>query len=336
MVVQTQNHKWTQQNRYLTVIQDPWYRQLVELQNLVTVSSFQHWYDAGITALHLPITTGSISSPMGLGSDSQPVAVDLCGVRTYLADSMQFYLEYGCRLVEKGCHYLLPSFRGEAADSTHLCQFYHAEAEIRGGRDEAMQSVERYLRYLATKICEHQPLFGEGRLDHVRAFAERTDRVPRISFEDASQLLADEPGCITRSPDGAWRTMTRVGERKLIERYGGCVWLTDHDHLSVPFYQAYADAERRTARNADLLMGIGEVVGLGERHATGSLVRDALRQHQVDPNAYEWYIAMKDSKPMTTSGFGVGIERFLLWVLLHDEIRDVQLIPRFNGERHFM
>lgn len=50
--------------------------------------------------MHLPITTGSISSPMGLGSDSIPVKIQLGGRDTYLADSMQFALEYGCRFLK--------------------------------------------------------------------------------------------------------------------------------------------------------------------------------------------------------------------------------------------
>ena len=35
---------------------------------------------------------------------------------------------------------------------------------------------------------------------------------------------------------------------------------------------------------------------------------------------------------MVTSGFGMGIERFLAWVLRHDDIRDMQILPRVNGK----
>ncbi len=34
---------------------------------------------------------------------------------------------------------------------------------------------------------------------------------------------------------------------------------------------------------------------------------------------------------MKTSGFGMGIERFILWLLNHNDIRDCQILPRFNG-----
>jgi aspartyl/asparaginyl-tRNA synthetase len=37
---------------------------------------------------------------------------------------------------------------------------------------------------------------------------------------------------------------------------------------------------------------------------------------------------MKEEFPMLTSGFGMGVDRFLMWVLKHDDIRDMPLISR--------
>ena len=95
-------------------------------------SSFLYNKEHGVISkniknMFLPITTGSISSPMGLGSDSLPVKINLNGVPTYLADSMQFLLEYGNRFCKNGVWYIMPSFRGEQEDERHLSQFYHSE-----------------------------------------------------------------------------------------------------------------------------------------------------------------------------------------------------------------
>lgn len=57
----------------------------------------------------------------------------------------------------------------------------------------------------------------------------------------------------------------------------------------------------------------------------------ALKMHEVDPSEYQWYIKMKEVFPLKTAGFGMGVERFLMWVLKCDDIRDLQLCPRFNG-----
>lgn len=127
---------------YIEALKSSQYRQLVLLENLVTEETMKFYEKKGIITLHLPITTGSISSPMGRGSDSKPVKISLEGVSTYLADSMQFLLEYGCRLTKNGCYYIMPSFRGEKADERHLCQFYHSEAEIPGTLEDVMKLVD--------------------------------------------------------------------------------------------------------------------------------------------------------------------------------------------------
>ena len=41
---------------------------------------------------------------------------------------------------------------------------------------------------------------------------------------------------------------------------------------------------------------------------------------------------MKKIKPLKTSGFGMGTERFFMWVLKCDDIRNMQICLRFNGE----
>lgn len=140
---------------YLNVLVNPWYKLLVKLENLVSMETMKFYEEKGIITMHLPVTTGSISSPMGRGSDSLPVKVNLEGIDTYLADSMQFLLEYGCRLNEKGVYYVMPSFRGEKADERHLCQFYHSEAEIPGNLEDVINLVEEYVKYLSKKILEN-------------------------------------------------------------------------------------------------------------------------------------------------------------------------------------
>lgn len=103
------------------------------------------------------------------------------------------------------------------------------------------------------------------------------------------------------------------------------------DHLSVPFYQAYTNETCAKSRCADLLLGNGEVLGLGERHMLAKDVLTALRQHEVPTEPYAWYMEIRDRKPALTTGFGMGIERFLAWVFQHNDIPDLAIIPRMKG-----
>ncbi len=319
--------------RFMDVLTDPWFRDLVVLQDALTCVTYDFFKSNGLKTLHLPITTHSISSPMGLGSDSSPVQISLFGVDTYLADSMQFMLEYGCRLHEKGCYYLMPSFRGELADETHLCQFYHSEAEIPGSLDDVMALVERYVRFMTDRlvdVCGASLSQREANLSAARKIVD-VAKFPRVTVAEALTIVGDDPSCSRTIAEGRARVLTRKGERLLIERFGGIVWLTHPPHISVPFYQAYADEEGTLAKSADLLFGLGEVVGCGERHATGGEVRRALAHHGVHEEPYEWYRTLKEETPLQTAGFGLGIERYLCWLLGHHDVRDCQVLPRYNG-----
>ncbi|MEW1639854.1 amino acid--tRNA ligase-related protein [Streptomyces sp. NPDC093801] len=328
--------QWFDPERYLKLMASPWGRALIELQNAITVTSTAFWAERSVRAIHLPVTTGSVSSPMGLGSDSKPVPVDLLGARTYLADSMQFLLEFGTRMTPAGCYYLMPSFRGENADETHLCQFYHSEAEIPGDLNRVTATVEEYMRALCRGVldlCPDVVRATAGTTAHLEEVVGQGAVFERMTFDEAAAFLGTDPHYIqVEKQDGRqWRTLTRAGERRLIEHCGGYVWVTHYDHLAVPFYQAFEDGQR-LARNGDLLFGMGEVVGAGERHVTADQVRSSLQLHQVSEEDYAWYVAMREQDPKLTSGFGLGVERFMMWVLQHWDIRDMQLLNRANGQ----
>ncbi|MGC4768473.1 asparagine synthetase A [Micromonospora sp. DT44] len=319
------------ETHYLKALQGGWYRLVVKLQDCVTSATVEFWSARGVRFGHLPVTTGSISSPMGLGSDSTPVSVSMFDVRTYLADSMQFGLEYLCRLSEAGAYYMMPSFRGEASDSTHLCQFFHSEAEIPGTLADTQVLVEEYIRHILLRLrreCGPDIARASGSLDH---FARLDDPTPfrSLTLDQAIDMLDGDPELVKTDPDLGFRGLTRAGERKIMELCGEFVWITHFDERSVPFYQAN-DGEGH-ALNGDLLFGPGEVVGAGERHVDGESVRAALRLHEVPETEYGWYVAMKDSAPMLTSGFGLGVERLLMWVTQQTDIRDFQVFVRENG-----
>lgn len=322
----------TPETHFIEAINDEWYKRLVEIDNLISKYTNLFYIDKNIKTMHLPITTGSISSPMGLGSDSKPVRIKLGGCDTYLADSMQFALEYGCRFFKNGVWYIMPSFRGEGEDERHLSQFYHSEAEIAGKLEDVMNLVEEYLKYLAKNILkeyEKEIIEIAGTSKHIHEFIELKE-IPKITFEEAVNLLKNDKKYFEYNELG-FRNITKDGEKALMKHFNGVVWITNFDVKAVPFYQSM-DIDKKYANNADLLIGIGETVGAGERHCNGNDVREALKLHQVSEEEYEWYIEMKDKYPMQTSGFGMGVERFILWLTKKDDIRDCQILPRFLGK----
>lgn len=334
------------QSHSMLAINNQWYHNLFQIQNTLFHSTVEYFHSSCQYAYALtPITSDTISSPMGLGSDSEPVSVNLLGQDVYLADSMQFVLEYFLRFQENlpGVYYISPSFRGEDPDTTHLNQFYHVECEVLGDIDKAISIAERYLVHLTKCMLKKHSgiiLNTAGTLAHVATMLGKLDgknTLPRIPLDQAIPMMPSAD-CLEWVQDGQpqfGRKLTRKGERFLIEKYGGAVWLTEMDHLGVPFYQAYVEGtEQKKAKAADLLLGLGETLGLGERHFTPERVKEALRQHAVQEQSYEWYINMREVKPLLTSGWGMGTERYLCWLLQHDDVRDIVIIPRLKGKKY--
>lgn len=315
---------------FLRKIGNPWVHLLLDLQNEFSYATYSFYRSLKIPTIYLPITTGAISSPMGLGSDSSPVEIELFGVKTYLSDSMQFFLEYGCRFIPHGCFYIMPSFRGENSDKRHLCQFYHSEAEIPGDFENIRQLVENYVKYLSQWMldrCADPLLEIVGSVTHIEKMAS-ISHFPTIEYNEAILVLQNFEGCLSNNQLGI-SSITPCGEAKLIQLFDGVVWLNNMDERLVPFYQA--TTKNGCAICGDLLFGIGEVVGAGQRCENDTELISSLERHNVSTEGYDWYIKMKKYYPMKTSGFGMGTERFLMWIMKHDDIRDCQLISRTNG-----
>ena len=76
----------------------------------------------------------------------------------------------------------------------------------------------------------------------------------------------------------------------------------------------------------------GEIVGAGQRQNIPEEMYESLKRQGVNSEAYEWYIDLRrQNSYRITSGFGMGIERFIAWMLGYKNIRDVIPYPRLKN-----
>ncbi|KAL5329550.1 hypothetical protein ACEPPN_003064 [Leptodophora sp. 'Broadleaf-Isolate-01'] len=317
---------WNNPNKhYATCLASPWYESILELQDTIfhgTVDFFHR--TLGYKYALLPSTTDSISSPMGLGSDSLLAAISLEGFDTYLADSMQFGLEYFLRIQKSapGAYYVGTTFRGEDPDSMH--PGWSITSLILDKHADIVQAIAGNVSHIT---------------DFIAILEKNDNSLPRITVSQALELseISSDPEAwrfVLDDDHTKGRLLTRIGERALLKRFGA-VWLTEMDHLSVPFYQAFSPGTKNTkALCADLLIGPGEILGLGQRHLDAHGLNIALNMHQVPLDAYRWYSDIRDRNQggiiMQTTGWGMGLERFLCWILSHDDVRDIAVMPRLK------
>ena len=85
----------------------------------------------------------------------------------------------------------------------------------------------------------------------------------------------------------------------------------------------------KTVAATDLLVpGIGEIIGCSEREADLDKLLAAMRARKMDESAYKQYLDLRVFGSVPHSGFGLGFERFVMYVTGMENIRDVTLFPR--------
>ncbi|MCR4311897.1 MAG: hypothetical protein NUV56_01300 [Candidatus Uhrbacteria bacterium] len=323
---------------------------LVVLRHFIQAMSHHYFgVEQNAKQVDLFMMTPTVSSPMGPGSDSEPIRISFGGLDTYLVDSSQFGFEPLLFNGLEKVYCYLPSMRGEDPDHRHLNQFYHCEAEILGKLDDMMLVVEGYVRRLAHMTLAASAI-TERLSDDVAATTHALEQLansnalPRITFDEAVTLLMTMPDAasyVRITPHG--RDITSHGELELLRQLGHGVlpvWITHFDRDRVPFYQKPSAHDANKVENADLLFPSlregsfgGEIVGAGQRQDSADEILESLaRQNGISAEPYEWYIDLRRHPGYrTTSGFGLGVERFIAWALAKPSIRDVSLYPRLKG-----
>jgi len=76
----------------------------------------------------------------------------------------------------------------------------------------------------------------------------------------------------------------------------------------------------------------GEIVGAGQRQDSSLEMMESLKRQGLVIDSYQWYADLRDQHGyQTTSGFGLGVERFLTWILAKDDIKNVIFYPRLKN-----
>src|SRR5262249_4917930 len=157
----------------------------------------------------------------------------------------------------------------------------------------------------------------------------------RVPYTEAVEIL-QKSGEAFEFPVAWGNDLQAEHERYLTEKkFNRPVILYDYPRTLKPFYMRVND-DGRTVRAMDVLVpGVGEIIGGSQREERLDVLAERMREQKLDPDAYWWYLDLRRYGTVPHSGFGLGLERTLLFLTGLGNIRDVIPFPRTPGNAEF-
>ncbi|WAR01063.1 SYNC-like protein [Mya arenaria] len=214
------------------------------------------------------------------------------GEEAYLTQSSQLYLETAIPAMgDVFC--IASSYRAETSRTRrHLSEYTHIEGEC------SFISFDNLLERLEDLVCDV------------------VDRVLKSPYANIVYEL---------NPD-----IPEAPERKMTDQIGEPILLCKFPTEIKSFYMLRCEEDRRLTESVDLLMpSVGEIIGGSMRIWQYEELMEGFKREGIDPTNYYWYTDQRKYGTCPHGGYGLGLERFLCWILNRYHIREVCLYPRF-------
>ena len=286
----------------------------------------------------------SVESEKGENSKKGTVnfSLDFFNRPAYLTVSGQLEAEiFACGLGK--CYTFGPTFRAENSNTPrHLAEFWMVEPEVAfcdlwGDMELAEGLLKRIFRDVLEK-CPDDMQFFNDRID--KTILETIHHILgseflRVSYTEAVEIL-EKSGQTFEFPVGWGNDLQAEHERYLTEKhFKRPVILYDYPRTIKPFYMRVND-DGRTVRAMDVLVPkVGEIIGGSQREERLDVLESRMKEQGLEPEDYWWYLDLRRFGTVPHAGFGLGLERILLFITGMANIRDVIPFPRTPGSADF-
>ena len=322
---------------------------VARIRNAMSYAIHSFFQDRGFIYVHSPIISGSNCE--GAGDMFNVTALDLQRVpsKDGKVDFTEDFFGKPANLTVSGqleaevfalalgnVYTFGPTFRAEDSNtSRHLAEFWMIEPEMAFcDLKENIDLAEEFIRSILASVlknCGDDMAFLNRFVD--KDLMATVDNVINKSFEQLTYTEAIE--ILSKARKGfefpvEWgKDIQSEHERYLCEVvFKRPVAVTDYPKEIKPFYMK-VNKDGRTVKAMDILLPrIGEIIGGSQREDDYETLLNRIKETNLDPADYWWYLDLRKYGTVIHSGFGLGFERLIQFVTGLANIRDVIPFPR--------
>jgi asparaginyl-tRNA synthetase len=244
----------------------------------------------------------------------------------YLTQSGQLYNEANAMALGK-VYAFGPTFRAEKSKTRrHLTEFWMVEPEMAYATlDDVIALAERLVASVVGRVLDRR----QKELAILERKTTTLEAVkapfPRLHYDEAARILLDKG-----LPFQVGGDLGGTDETVLSEQFDRPVCVTHYPAAVKAFYMKPDPAQPDRALCVDVLApeGYGEIIGGGQRLDDYDLLLQRIREHDLPPEAFEWYLDLRRYGSVPHGGFGMGVERCVSWICGLEHVRETIPYPR--------
>tara|TARA_A100001037_G_C15116421_1_gene621622 strand:- start:1112 stop:2116 length:1005 start_codon:yes stop_codon:yes gene_type:complete len=315
-----------------------------------TISQAAHSYfsDNGFYWINTPIITtsdcegaGELFRVSALDQLNQPENKEFFGTEAFLTVSGQLNLESYCQSLTK-VYTFGPTFRAENSNtSRHLAEFWMIEPEVAfADLADNARLAEDFLKHLGNTALENNLediLFlteneEQSRIRQVEQLCEKPFEI--LEYTDVIQILQKSKQTF-EFPVHWGADLQSEHERYLCETHlNGPAIIINYPKEIKAFYMRQNDDEKTVAAMDVLLPGVGEIIGGSQREERLSVLDKKMSEMGLGDDLW-WYRDLRRYGTTPHAGFGLGLERLVLYITGMENIRDSIPFPRARNSANF-
>ncbi|WP_343183387.1 asparagine--tRNA ligase [Buchnera aphidicola] len=264
------------------------------------------------------------------------------GKDVYLTVSGQLTIEaYACALSK--VYTFGPIFRAEKSNTTrHLSEFWMLEVEVAfKNLNEIIKIIEKMLKYVINFVLKNNKndlLFfnkniNSNLINKLKIFLK--SKMLKITYDSAIIILNKQKE-IFKDKIFYGDELTTDHEKFLVDKYfKSPIIIINYPKKLKPFYMR-VNKDKKTVAALDILFPeIGEIIGGSQREERINYLDKRILELKLNINDYKWYRDLRFYGTVPHSGFGLGLERFIMYVTGIKNIKDVIPFPRTINNANF-